>query len=140
MSRPVAKAISVASLVPLCLLLSDFAAFADVKGLHALVFIFRAAIMEGAGIVLLISIFFAIINSQNPGTWAQGASAWLFGLFAAESRLARSNLIVACLDVLMVARVIIIVRHLQKSFTLEFEATLGQIKVEKICWPARFST
>ena len=79
------KTLSDSTLGPLWLLLCDFATFAGTKGLKASLFVFLGAVVEGVGLVLLIPFFSVIVDSQNTGGWVQGASAWLFTLFSAES-------------------------------------------------------
>ncbi len=108
MRLPTAKTLSDSTLGPLWLLLRDFATFAGTKGLKAFLFVFLGAAAEGVGLVLLIPFFSVIIDSQNTGGWVQGASAWLFTLFSAESRLAKLSVLVALFAMLMVARAVII--------------------------------
>jgi ATP-binding cassette subfamily C protein len=108
MKRQVAKAPSESILVPLRLFLRDFAAFAGVRGLKALIFVFLGAVVEGVGLVLLIPFFSIIIDSKNVGSWTQRTSMWLFSLFSAEGRIAKLALLVACFGVMMVARAVII--------------------------------
>jgi ATP-binding cassette subfamily C protein len=108
MSLPTTKALSDSTLVPLWLLLRDFATFAGTKGLKAFLFVFLGAVVEGVGLVLLIPFFSVIIDSQNTGGWVEGTSAWLFTLFSAESRFAKLGVLVASFATLMVARAVII--------------------------------
>ena len=108
MRLPTAKTLSDSTLGPLWLLLRDFATFAGTKGLKAFLFVFLGAVVEGVGLVLLIPFFSVIIDSQNTGGWVQGASAWLFTLFSAESRFAKLGVLVASFATLMVARAVII--------------------------------
>ena len=108
MRLPTAKTLSDSTLVPLWLLLRDFATFAGTKGLKAFLFVFLGAVVEGVGLVLLIPFFSVIIDSQNTGGWVQGASAWLFTLFSAESRFAKLGVLVVLFAMLMVARAVII--------------------------------
>ena len=108
MSLPTTKALSNSTLVPLWLLLCDFATFAGTKGLKASFFVFLGAVVEGVGLALLIPFFSLIVNSQNNAGWVEGASAWLFALFSAERCLAKLSVLVALFVMLMVARAVII--------------------------------
>ena len=65
MSLPTTKALSDSTLVPLWLLLCDFATFAGTKGLKASFFVFLGAVVEGVGLALLIPFFSLIVDSQN---------------------------------------------------------------------------
>jgi ATP-binding cassette, subfamily C, bacterial len=102
------KTLSDSILIPLRLLLRDFASFAGAMGFRALLFVFLGAVVEGVGLVLLIPFFSVIIDSQNAGGWVQGTSAWLFALFSADSRLTKLGVLVALFAMLMVARAVII--------------------------------
>ena len=65
------------TLIPLRQLLRDFSEFAGAKGLHALLFVFLGAIVEGVSLVLLVPFFSVIIDSSRwslqkaaPQSWA----------------------------------------------------------------------
>jgi ABC-type multidrug transport system fused ATPase/permease subunit len=103
-SRPLTELVG----APFRLFLRDFAAFAGVKGLKTLVFMFLGAAVEGVGLILLIPFLSTIIESQGPDGWMHGASAWLFGLFSVQSRIAKLSLLVAFFGMLVVARVFIV--------------------------------
>jgi ATP-binding cassette subfamily C protein len=108
MSLPVTKPLSESTLVPLWLLLHDFATFSGTRGLKAFLFIFLGALVEGISLVLLIPFFSVIIDVQNVGGWVERLSAWLFAAFSAESRLAKLSVLVLSFATLMVARAVII--------------------------------
>lgn len=108
MNQPSAKAFSNSILVALCQFLHSFAAFAGMKGLKAVLFVFLGAVVEGVGIVLLIPFLSVIIDSQNAGGSVQGTAAWFFGLLSAETRLAQLSLLVALFAALMAVRAIVI--------------------------------
>jgi ATP-binding cassette subfamily C protein len=117
-------------IVPLQVLLRDFAGFAGAKALKALLFVFLGALVEGIGLVLLIPFFSVIIDSKSPGGWAQDASAWLFGWFSAEGRLAKLSILVVIFGILMVARAIVIavrevtMAELQIGFIQQIQARI----------------
>src|SRR5262245_47201332 len=102
------RTLSDSILIPLRLLLRDFASFAGATGLRGVLFVFLGAVVEGAGLVLLIPFFSVIIDPQNADGRMQGASAWLFELFTVESRLAKLSVLVGLFAILMVARAAII--------------------------------
>lgn len=108
MSSRVTKVPSDPILAPLGHLLRDMATFAGAKGFKAFVFVFLGAVVEGVGLVLLIPFLSVIINSQDAGSWVQGAAKWAFMLFSAESRFAKLSLLVAFFAILMVARAFIV--------------------------------
>lgn len=95
-------------LVPLRLFLRDFASFAGAKGLKALLFIILSAVVESVGLVLLIPFISVIVESQNAGGWVQSTAERLFGLFSADTRLARLSLLVTFFVALMIVRAIIV--------------------------------
>jgi ATP-binding cassette subfamily C protein len=117
-------------IVPLQVLLRDFAGFAGSKALKALLFVFLGALVEGIGLVLLIPFFSVIIDSKSSGGWAQDASAWLFGWFSAEGRLAQLSILVVIFGILMVARAIVIavrevtMAELQIGFIQQIQARI----------------
>ena len=108
MSKTLAKAHLDSIFVSLRPLLRDFAAFAGTNGLKAVLFVFLGAVVESAGLVLLIPFFSVIIDSPPGGDKMQEVVGWFFALFSAESRLAKLSLLVASFVVLMVARAVII--------------------------------
>jgi ATP-binding cassette, subfamily C, bacterial len=108
MTSQFTKATVVSTFTSYSLLFHDFAVFARVKGLRALLLVFLGAIVEGVGLVLLIPFFSVIIDSQNTAGWLEDKTQWLFALFYVESRLAKLSLLVSFFAVLMVARAIII--------------------------------
>ena len=108
MNSQFTKATVLSTFTPYTLLFLDFAVFAGVKGLRALLLVFLGAIVEGVGLVLLIPFFSVIIDSQNTGGWLEDKTQWLFTLFYVESRLAKLSLLVSFFAVLMIARAIII--------------------------------
>ena len=95
-------------LTPLRLLVRDFKAFAGLKGLNALLFVFVGAVVDSVGLMLLIPFISTIIDLQHAGDKVDMVAAWFFALFAAESRLARLSLLVAVFGILMVGRAVII--------------------------------
>lgn len=107
-------------LVPLRLLLRDFAAFAGGKGLKVVLFVFLGAIVEGVGLVLLIPFFSVIIDSQHANDKMQAVVGWFFALFSAESRLVKLSLLIGLFAVLMVARAAIITVR---------DVTIGQLQI-----------
>ena len=117
-------------IVPLHLLLRDFAGFARAKALKALLFVFFGAVVEGMGLVLLIPFFYVVIDTQNSGGWTQNASAWLFGWFSAETRLAKLSILIVIFGMLMVVRAIVIavrevtMTELQIGFIQQIQARI----------------
>jgi ATP-binding cassette, subfamily C, bacterial len=94
--------------VPTRVLLTDFATFAGIKALKAILLVLLGAIVEVIGLVLLVPFFSVIIDSKNVGGWVQAVSAWLFALFSADTRLSRLSILVLLFMVLIVARAVII--------------------------------
>jgi len=64
MNSQFTKATVLSTFTPYTLLFLDFAVFAGVKGLRALLLVFLGAIVEGVGLVLLIP-FFSVSVLQN---------------------------------------------------------------------------
>jgi ATP-binding cassette subfamily C protein len=108
MSLPVTKALYDSFLVPLRLLLRDFASFAGAKGLKTLLFVFLGALIEGMGLVLLVPFLAVIIDPQNTSGRVESWSAWLFDLFSAESRFAKLAVLLVSFAMLLIARAVVI--------------------------------
>jgi ATP-binding cassette, subfamily C, bacterial len=108
MSQLIAISFVDSFLTPLRLLVRDFKAFAGLKGLNALLFVFVGAVVDSVGLMLVIPFISTIIDSQHAGDKVDMVAAWFFALFAAESRLSRLSLLVAVFGILMVGRAVII--------------------------------
>ena len=108
MRLPTAKTLSNSTLVPLWLLLRDFATFAGTKGLKAFFVRLPWRRRRGRGPRAPYSVLLGHHRLAKYRWLGAGCVAWLFTLFSAESRLAKLGVLVASFAMLMVARAVII--------------------------------
>ena len=87
---------------------ADFVAFAGASGVTTLFLVFCGAVLEGAGLVLLLPLLAVATNQAvHDGGWLGLAAYWL-GLAGAHSQLAKLAVLLAALGAVMALRAIVL--------------------------------
>jgi ATP-binding cassette subfamily C protein len=82
----------------------DFAAFAGGEGIKGAVLVALGAVLEGAGLVLLVPMLGIVMNGQNQGDWIAARVGPVFAQFGVADRIGKLALLLAFFAGLVVLR------------------------------------